>query len=207
MHTRSSTRIAALQLSLRAAVAAGSAVAISEFLELQYPLLALLAAVIVMDLSPSKTRRLALQRLAGTLLGATLGATLSAYLPAGPLATGFSVLAAMLLSHVILAREGSKAGRIRQWHRRARSRRTTVVLRLVPLDRNPAGRRHGRAREPGTEAVGSGDTRRRAGLLDGVACVIRAGQPLASLVSGLAVLLLVGAGVDAQLGQNCLRQH
>ena len=108
MHTRSSTRIAALQLSLRAAVAAGSAVAISEFLELQYPLLALLAAVIVMDLSPSKTRRLALQRLAGTLLGATLGATLSAYLPAGPLATGFSVLAAMLLSHVVLAREAAK---------------------------------------------------------------------------------------------------
>ena len=108
MHTRPSTRISALQLSLRAAVAAGAAVAISEFFELQYPFLALLAAVIVMDLSPSKTRRLALQRLAGTLLGATLGATLSAYLPAGPLATGFSILAAMLLSHAVLAPEAAK---------------------------------------------------------------------------------------------------
>ena len=108
MHTRPSTRITALQLSLRAALAAGLAVAISEFLDLQYPLLALLAAVIVMDLSPSKTQRLALQRLAGTLLGATLGAILAAYLPGGPLATGFAIFAAMLVSHVVLVREATK---------------------------------------------------------------------------------------------------
>ena len=92
--------ITAIQLSLRAGVSAALAVAIARILDLQYPVYALLAAVIVLDLSPSKTRQLALQRLAGTLLGATVGAALSFVLPAGPLAIGVSILAAMLLSHV-----------------------------------------------------------------------------------------------------------
>ena len=90
----------ALQLSVRAAVSAGLAVGIAQFLELQYPIYALIAAVIVIDLSPSKTRQLALQRLIGTLLGATVGAALSYVLPAGPLAIMISILAAMLLTHV-----------------------------------------------------------------------------------------------------------
>ena len=65
-----------------------------------YPIYALLAAVIVIDLSPSKTRQLALQRLIGTLLGGTVGAALSYVLPAGPLAIMISILAAMLLTYV-----------------------------------------------------------------------------------------------------------
>lgn len=97
----SSLHTAALQLSIRAALSAGLAVAIAEFLRFQYPLYALIGAVIVTDLSPMQTRTLGLQRLAGTLLGATIGATFCRFLPAGPGAIGFSVLIAMFLSHLL----------------------------------------------------------------------------------------------------------
>ena len=96
----STSTFTAIQLSVRAAVSAGLAVGIAQFLELQYPIYALIAAVIVIDLSPVKTRQLALQRLIGTLLGATVGAALSYVLPAGPLAIMISILAAMLLTYV-----------------------------------------------------------------------------------------------------------
>lgn len=106
--TRRSTLTTALQLSLRAAVAAGSAVAIAQYLELPYPVYALIAAVIVLDLSPSKTLQLALQRLAGTLLGATVGGVLSYFLPLNPLAILVSILVAMLLSYVVHLQAAAK---------------------------------------------------------------------------------------------------
>jgi uncharacterized membrane protein YgaE (UPF0421/DUF939 family) len=108
MTTRRSAIVTALQLSLRAAVAAGSAVAIAQLLNLQYPIYALLAAVIVMDLSPSKTLQLATQRLAGTLVGATVGAVLSYSLPPGPSAIVVSILIAMCLSYVLQLRGAAK---------------------------------------------------------------------------------------------------
>ena len=89
-------------------MAAGSSIAIARYLELQYPIYALIAAVIVLDLSPSKTLQFALQRLAGTLLGATVGAVLSYSLPAGPLAIGASILVAMLLSYVVYLQAAAK---------------------------------------------------------------------------------------------------
>ena len=108
MSTRRSTLITGLQLSLRAAVAAGLAVAIAQFLKLQYPVYALLAAVIVLDLSPLKTQQLELQRLAGTLVGATVGATLSYVLPSGSWAIVVSILVAMLLSYAVHLQAAAK---------------------------------------------------------------------------------------------------
>ena len=97
-----------LQLSFRAAVSAGLAVAIAQLLHLQYPLYALVGAVIVTDLSPLQTRQLGLQRLAGTVLGAVIGAAIIHVLPPGPLTIGFSILSAMFLSYILRLRGAAK---------------------------------------------------------------------------------------------------
>jgi uncharacterized membrane protein YgaE (UPF0421/DUF939 family) len=102
------TVIAALQLSIRAATAAGLAVAFAHLLRLQYPLYALIAAVLVTDLSPSKTRTLGIPRLVGTLLGATLGGALGSLLQAGTWVLGLGIFAGMFLSQLLRLHDSAK---------------------------------------------------------------------------------------------------
>jgi uncharacterized membrane protein YgaE (UPF0421/DUF939 family) len=101
------TLIAALRPSVRAGLAAGLAVAIARLLRLPFPLYALVAVVIVTDLSASRTRDLALRRLVGTVLGATLGAVIHPWLPPTAWSIGLGVLAAMFLSYLLQLHEAA----------------------------------------------------------------------------------------------------
>lgn len=107
-----SSTVVALQVSIRAAVAAALAVAIAQLLGLEFPIYALIAAILVTDLVPAQTRQLALPRLAGTVLGATLGAALTLVLNfwphVGPLMIGAGVMAAVFLSHVLRMKDAAK---------------------------------------------------------------------------------------------------
>jgi uncharacterized membrane protein YgaE (UPF0421/DUF939 family) len=95
--------VTALQVSTRASVAAALALFLARQLNLQSPIYALIAAIIVTDLSPATTRGLALQRLLGTLVGATLGAAISVTAPASQAAptVAFAVAATMLICHLL----------------------------------------------------------------------------------------------------------
>jgi uncharacterized membrane protein YgaE (UPF0421/DUF939 family) len=95
-----STHIPDFQLALRAATAAALAVWVAELLGLN-PLYAMIATVLVTDLSALQTRKLGLSRLAGTGLGAGLGGVISMLLPSNPLFMGIGILATMLLSRLL----------------------------------------------------------------------------------------------------------
>jgi uncharacterized membrane protein YgaE (UPF0421/DUF939 family) len=97
-----------LQLSLRAALAAGLAIAVADALKLEYPLYALVAAVLVTDLSSVKTRRQSLPRMAGTILGASLGAGVNPVLPHDAWAVAVGVFLAMSLTHLFRFPDAAK---------------------------------------------------------------------------------------------------
>ena len=104
------TRIKGVQLSIRAAVAAGVSLALAQSLELEFPIYSFLAAIIVTDLSPAQTRRLGWRRLVATIVGATCGAALSMVLPPSPWVIGSAVLMSMLACNLIRMQEGAKVG-------------------------------------------------------------------------------------------------
>ena len=91
-------RVTATQLSVRAAMAAALAFLVAELLGADYAIYALVAAVIVTDLSPAKSRRLAIQRMAGTIIGAVTGALLLYVLPNGPIALALAIFGAMMVT-------------------------------------------------------------------------------------------------------------
>jgi len=97
-----------LQLSVRAAVGAGLSLALAQLLNLEYPIYAFIAAVIVTDLSPSQTSHFGLRRLVATVVGATCGAALSPVLPPESWAIGVGILIAMLACNLISLQEGAK---------------------------------------------------------------------------------------------------
>jgi uncharacterized membrane protein YgaE (UPF0421/DUF939 family) len=102
--------VEALQVATRAAAAAGMAVVAARLLGLQFPLYALIVAVIVTDLSPARTRAAALPRLAGTLVGAGLGAALASTGPPDAWMVIAGILAAMFVTQLLLRDAAKLAG-------------------------------------------------------------------------------------------------
>ncbi len=90
-----------LQLALRVGVAAGVSIALANALQLEFPIYAMIAAVIVTDLSPQQTRALGLQRLVGTVLGAGLGALVCTLGFSGAAAIGASICIALFLCQLL----------------------------------------------------------------------------------------------------------
>jgi uncharacterized membrane protein YgaE (UPF0421/DUF939 family) len=97
-----------LQLAVRASLAATISLLVANFFQLEFPIYAFIAAVIVTDLAPEQTRELGVRRVLSTIIGASTGATLSAILPAGPLAIGVSIFVAMLLCTLLQVRGGAR---------------------------------------------------------------------------------------------------
>lgn len=96
------------QLAVRAGLAAGLSLAIAMLLGLEFPLYAMIAAVIITDLSPVQTRQLGLQRLTGTVLGAALGAVLAMLQIHDPWMIGLGIMAAIFLCHVLRLQGATK---------------------------------------------------------------------------------------------------
>ena len=92
-------------------MAAGLAVATAQLFRLEFPLYALIAAILVTDLSPERTRQLSVPRLAGTVIGATLGAALSslgATHGIGAILIVAGVFVAAFTSHVLRMKDAAK---------------------------------------------------------------------------------------------------
>ena len=97
-----------IQLSVRAAAAAVVSLVAAQLLQLEYPIYAFIAAVIVTDLQPSVSRKLGLRRIAATVVGALCGALLSFVLPPGPWGVGAGLFVAMLLAQLLKAGDGAR---------------------------------------------------------------------------------------------------
>jgi len=130
-----------LQLSLRAAMAGSLAIVLAERLQLQFPVYALISAVLVTDLVPANSGRLALPRLVGTAVGTVLGALIASSLPAGIWTVMLGVFLGIFLSHLLGLRDAVKlAGYVcgivlldyddQPWHY-ALYRMTETVLGIV----------------------------------------------------------------------------
>jgi uncharacterized membrane protein YgaE (UPF0421/DUF939 family) len=93
--------IPALQLSIRAGVAAILALVAAQLLHLQHPLYAMISAVVITDLDATQTPKLALPRLAGTLIGSALGAAINTLLLPSLWTIAPGIMIAMFVSHLI----------------------------------------------------------------------------------------------------------
>jgi uncharacterized membrane protein YgaE (UPF0421/DUF939 family) len=85
------------QLAVRAAVGAAISLAIARALNLDTPIFAMIAAVIVTDRNPAETRKLAIRRVISTAIGAGCGVALVQFLGQSSWEAGIAIFFAMML--------------------------------------------------------------------------------------------------------------
>ena len=87
-----------------------NALAAARWFNLQFPIYAMISAVIVSDLSSTETRKLGPARMAGTILGALIGASIHILLPSGAWAIALGIFIAMFVSRLLNLRDAKLAG-------------------------------------------------------------------------------------------------
>jgi uncharacterized membrane protein YgaE (UPF0421/DUF939 family) len=98
----------ALQLGTRSAVGATLAFAIAQGLNLDFPIFALVGAVIATDLTPAQSRELGLRRVVATFVGALTGVIATSAKLTGLWAVAPSIVVAVLISYRVGAYEGAR---------------------------------------------------------------------------------------------------
>jgi uncharacterized membrane protein YgaE (UPF0421/DUF939 family) len=97
-----------LQIGLRAALASLLSAWVALRLGMDYPIYAVIAAIVVTDPSPQVTRRTGLLRLVGNIIGAGLGGGLGSLLGHSPLVMAGGVLISILLCELIGLKDAAK---------------------------------------------------------------------------------------------------
>lgn len=98
----------ALLLGVRAALASVAAVAIAQSLNLTYPMYAVVAAVIVTDVSSRRTQDSGVQRLLGTALGALCGPIFVLWFGDSLAVVGSAIAALIFVCYVVGYTEAAK---------------------------------------------------------------------------------------------------
>jgi len=98
----------ALQIGIRASLASLLAAWTALWLGMDYPIYAVIGAIVVTDASPEVTRRTGLLRLGGNVVGAVLGAAIGSLLGHSPLVMAAGVLGSILLCELAGFREAAK---------------------------------------------------------------------------------------------------
>lgn len=95
-------------LALRATLGAAISFGLAKSLGLQYPIYALVAAIIVTDFVSSETTRLGMRRLVGTVVGAICGAALGSMLEPNVLTVGLGIFVSILVCYLTKAQDGAR---------------------------------------------------------------------------------------------------
>lgn len=98
----------AAQMAIRCTIAAAAGAAVSQALKLDFPVFAMLAAIISTDLTPRQGRILGVRRLYATVIGALSGILLSAVLPPAAWSAGLGILCTMFVAQLLNVRTGAK---------------------------------------------------------------------------------------------------
>jgi uncharacterized membrane protein YccC len=96
------------KIAFKTAVAATSAFMLAQWLQLEYPFYAAIAAIIVMSSTSGSTLKLGVQRIIGTFIGVFIGILFTILFGANPYSLGASIFAAMFFCSYWKLNEAAK---------------------------------------------------------------------------------------------------